>query len=241
MPGIKERFRNTYLHPRYLAQREIIRIIEKEGQILSGKLLDIGCGKKPYADYLSNVTSYIGLDMPFSMHGYMAIDVFGTDLDLPFAAGSFDNILCTEVLEHTPEPVIALREMNRVIKPGGILLLTVPFSEQLHEEPYDFYRFTVYGIQTLLKSSGWQIIRIHKRGGTFLELGYRTSSFLYTSIGASRTESGGLNPRPVIGPLVIAVCALVQLLSDLLNSLWKVELSTIGYGIVAKKVVEVGG
>jgi SAM-dependent methyltransferase len=241
MPGIKERFRNTYFHPRYLAQREIVRIIEEEGRILSGMLLDIGCGKKPYAAYLSNVTSYIGLDMPFSMHGHSDIDVFGTGLDLPFAAGSFDNILCTEVLEHTAQPVVALREMYRVVKPGGSLLLTVPFSEQLHEEPYDFYRFTIHGIRTLLNSSGWQIIRIHKRGGTFLELGYRTSSFLYTSIGASRTESGGLNPRPVIGPLVVGLCTLVQLVSDLLDRVWKVDLSTIGYGIVARKVVEAGG
>jgi SAM-dependent methyltransferase len=235
---IKERFRNSYFHPRYLAQREILKIIKEEGPTLTGKLLDVGCGKKPYAGYLPGVDRHIGLDIPVSMHGNSEVDVFGTGLNLPFAAQSFDSILCTEVLEHTQQPVLAIKEMNRVTKLGGLLLLTVPFSEQLHEEPYDFFRFTIHGVRQLLISNGWVILRLHKRGGTFLELGYRTSSFLYSTIGATRTETGGLNPRPVLGPLVIAICTLVQLFSDLLDHLWQVDLSTIGYGIVAQKVAE---
>jgi len=151
---VKKVFRHSYLHPRYLAQRELRKIIEIEGPKLHGRLLDVGCGEKPYAKLIQNVDFYIGLDVPTTMHGIAKLDVIGTVMALPFQDGTFNSILCTEVLEHLPEPLVALKEMHRVTKPGGILLLTVPLSEQLHEEPYDFYRFTKYALEHLLAQAG---------------------------------------------------------------------------------------
>lgn len=148
----------------------------------------------------------------------------------------FDCILCTEVLEHVPDPVIALQEMRRVTRPAGILLLTVPLSEQLHEEPYDFYRFTRYALIDLLGNTGWRVKRIHERGGVWLELGYRLSSALYTVARATRTSSGALQPRLILGPLIIVACALIQWVAALLDHCWRSSLSTIGYCVVPERV-----
>ena len=232
---LKEVVRYSYLHPRYLAQRELRRVIETEGPKLLGRLLDVGCGKKPYKELIRNVETYIGLDVPTTMHGTSKLDVIGTAIALPFREDTFDSILCTEVLEHLPEPLVALEEMHRVSKPGGILLLTVPLSEQLHEEPYDFYRFTKYGLEYLLGKTGWQILKIYERGGGWLELGYRLSSFLYSTIGATRQPSGALQPRLIAGPLIIAICALVQVIASVLDRIWSLPLSTIGYAVVARR------
>jgi SAM-dependent methyltransferase len=227
--------RNSYIHPRYLAQREITRIILLEEKSLHGKLLDVGCGRKPYRQFVSQVKEYIGLDVPSTIHNINNADVVGSSLALPFKNNYFDSILCTEVLEHIPEPLVALQEVARVTKQGGSLLITVPMSEQLHEEPYDFYRFTQYSLVHLLDKSGWKMIRLYKRGGTWLELGYRFSSFIYSTIGAQRTPSGYLKRRFLLAPLVALFCALIQIVVSCLDSVWKSDLSTIGFGILAQK------
>ncbi|HEX5688589.1 MAG TPA: methyltransferase domain-containing protein, partial [Roseiflexaceae bacterium] len=147
----------------------------------------------------------------------------------------FDSILCTEVLEHTPDPLQVLRELWRVTKPGGRLLLTVPLSEQLHEEPYDFWRFTKYALDELLRASGWRILRLHERGGTWLELGYRLSSFLYSAYGARRDATGAHTPHLLRGPAVLALCAAVQIAAAALDRAFPSQLSTIGYGLLAEK------
>lgn len=231
----KQWFAHSYLHPRHLAQRELGRLIARGANVLHGKLLDVGCGKKPYAN-LIHVDAYIGLDVPTSMHGTQQVDVIGTVLGLPFKDEVFDSILCTEVLEHVPDPVAALQEMRRVTRPGGVLLLTVPLSEQLHEEPYDFYRFTRYALTYLLDKTGWRVQCIHERGGVWLELGYRLSSALYTIIGATRTSGGALQPRLIFGPLAVIVCAIIQLMASVLDHLWRYPLSTIGYCVIAERV-----
>ncbi len=225
----------SFLHPRYLAQRELWKVLRIEGPRLHGKLLDVGCGQKPYMEVLKCVEEYIGLDVPTSMHDLSRVDVIGTAMTLPFQDCAFDNILCTEVLEHVPEPLFALKEMHRVTNSGGILLLTVPLSEQLHEEPYDFYRFTVYGLEHILNKSSWKILRIYQRGGGWLELGYRLSSYLYQTAGATKRAKGALQPRLVLGPFVVIVCALIQLSAMILDKVWKSSLSTIGYAVVAER------
>jgi SAM-dependent methyltransferase len=232
---IKSTFGHSYLHPRHIAQREIANFVRAEGVALRGQLLDVGCGRKPYGKWLSNVDHHWGADMPTTMHGPEHADVWASAAALPFADGTFDSILCTEVLEHTPDPAAGLREIARVSKTGAVLVLTVPFSEQLHETPYDFCRFTAYWLEHLLKTTGWEILRLRPRGGAWLELGYRVSSFLYTSSGATSDEHGKLSPRPVASFFVIPACAGVQLFSSVMDKLLPNNISTMGYGLVARK------
>ena len=232
---IKSVFGNSYLHPRHIAQREIANFVRAEGIKLNGLLLDVGCGRKPYGKWLPNIERHMGVDMPSTMHGPEHADVWASALALPFPDATFDSVLCTEVLEHTPDPAVGLREMARVSKAGSLLVLTVPFSEQLHEKPYDFCRFTSYWLEHLLKITGWEILQLRPRGGAWLELGFRVSSFLYTSFGATSDEHGKLTPRPIASFLVIPACAGVQIFSSIMDKLLPSNIGTMGYGVVARR------
>ena len=233
--AIKKRFGDTYFHPRHLSHREITRFVRAEGSKLRGRLLDVGCGKKPYAQWLPSVDRHFGVDMPSTMHGVEHADALASVLALPFDSGVFDSVLCTEVLEHTPSPIAGLREMARVAKPGALLLLTVPSSEQLHEKPYDYCRFTCYWLEYLLRETGWEIVRLQPRGGALLELGYRLSIFLYSSLGASADPHGKLTPRPLASFCIVPICASIQIFSVLLNKLLPSDVSTMGYGVLARR------
>lgn len=114
------------------------------------RLLDLGCGIKPFQHlYENHIDECIGVDAPFSLHDKGKVEVHALGHALPFMDEVFDVVLCTEVLEHVPEPEAVLREIRRVLKNGGRLIMTTPFLVPLHEEPYDFYRYTAYGLKYL--------------------------------------------------------------------------------------------
>ncbi len=140
-----------------------------------GDLLDVGCGRKPYhALFADRISSYWGVDYPVTMKGsYRSstqADAFANCLQLPFQDHSFDTVLNTQVLEHVPDPQKLIAEMSRVLKPGGVLILSAPMTWPLHEEPYDFYRYTTYGLKSLLNANQLRVIEEIQRGGTILTL-----------------------------------------------------------------------
>ncbi len=120
---------------------------------LIGDLLDVGCGEMPFRFALSPQVKYTGIDVEaaisFGMAGDGSIHIFDGRI-IPFPNDRFDHILCTEVLEHAEEPGMLMAEMHRVLKPGGSMILTVPFSARVHHAPYDFHRFTAYGLTKML-------------------------------------------------------------------------------------------
>ena len=106
------------------------------------RLLDLGCGVKPYASvYQQYVDEAIGIDVESTKHDRSVPDKFYNGRDIPFDDRYFDIVLTSEVLEHVPDPGHFLNEINRVLVPGGYLVLTVPFMSGIHEEPYDFFFF----------------------------------------------------------------------------------------------------
>jgi SAM-dependent methyltransferase len=122
-----------------------------------GYLLDLGCGIKPFKEvYQHYAESSVGIDVAQTPHETQHVDVFYDGKKIPFPDSVFDYVLCTEVMEHVSEPDDFLKEIYRVLKPGGILIMTIPFLVPLHEEPYDFYRYTKYGLKHLLNSAGYQ-------------------------------------------------------------------------------------
>jgi len=149
-----------------------------------GRLLDVGCGQKPYEKFFSDfVTEYIGIDLPQSKSANKLpkkADIYhDINKGLPFGNEFFDTVLCTEVLEHVPEPSSLIKEINRVLKKGGHLILSTPQCWGLHEEPCDYYRYTKYGLKYLVEKNGFELIFIEKRGGLWVMVGQRMSSLIH--------------------------------------------------------------
>jgi SAM-dependent methyltransferase len=90
--------------------------------------------------------------------------VIATAEALPFGGGTFDAVICSEVLEHVPDPRVVLAEASRVLQPGGRLLIAVPFLYQIHASPHDFGRYTDFFWRTALESHGFVIERLEKQG-----------------------------------------------------------------------------
>lgn len=131
-----------------------------------GIVLDVGCGGKPYAPLLAgHVDWHIGLDHPASGHETGQVDLFALAYDTALADESVDTVLCTFVLEHLEDPLRALQEIRRVLRPGGHLILSAPQSWHLHEAPRDFYRYTGYGLQYLLETSGLESLEVTPLSG----------------------------------------------------------------------------
>lgn len=148
-------------------RRSILRALQSAMPHMSGDLLDIGCGCMPYEPLLtappSRVTRYIGLDLPETT--YSKPDVAWDGCRMPFGDASFDCALATEVFEHCPDPEAVMREAHRVLKPGGLLVFTVPFLWPLHCAPNDAYRYTPFALQRHLENAGFSAIDIRALGG----------------------------------------------------------------------------
>jgi SAM-dependent methyltransferase len=133
----------------------------------SGAVLDVGCGEQPYRSLLTRARSYQGLDIAEAdeRFGYARPDtLFVSGYPWPVADSSADLVLCTEVLEHVLEPVELLQEVKRCLRPGGRLLMTVPFAARWHFVPYDYWRFTPSGITYLLHRAGFANVGVFSRG-----------------------------------------------------------------------------
>jgi SAM-dependent methyltransferase len=160
-PGILSVFMNPFFFIRYAFYKNIRRYIPQ----LKGKLLDFGCGRKPYEN-LFTVSEYVGVDMAETGHDHKnsKIDVYYDGKRLPFHDSVFDSLFCSEVLEHIFNPDEILPELNRVLKPGAKALITVPFSWNEHEMPYDYARYSSEGIKHLVEKNGFKIVELTKSG-----------------------------------------------------------------------------
>jgi SAM-dependent methyltransferase len=155
------------LNPFFFIRRALFLHIKALAVKQSGKLLDFGCGRKPYRNLFPNVAEYIGVDIEQQTghdHTNSQVDVFYDGKTIPFEKNVFDSIFCSEVLEHVFNIDDIIPELNRVLKKDGQLLLTVPFCWNEHEVPYDFGRYTSFGIKHLLEKHGFSVIENRKSG-----------------------------------------------------------------------------
>ncbi len=147
-------------------------IIEAAKGIYPGSIiLDAGAGECKYA-YLFSHCSYISIDFAKGepKWNYKRLSIIGDILSLPLKNSSVDAVICTQTLEHVNEPIVLLNELYRVLKINGRLYLTAPLGWPIHQSPYDFFRFTYFGLEYLLRKSGFDIEFIQPQGGYFLYL-----------------------------------------------------------------------
>ena len=132
-----------------------------------GRLLDVGAGEAPWRELMPERVEYVGVDADLSGEFGMRHLPDVTYYDgkrLPYDDNSFDHVLCTEVLEHIPNPATFLIDLKRVLRQGGTLILTVPWSARIHHLPHDYGRFTRFGLVALMESTGFSGVTIEERG-----------------------------------------------------------------------------
>jgi SAM-dependent methyltransferase len=151
---------------------------------IAGKILDFGCGSKPYEGLFINQQQYVGLDVEVSGHNHSdsKIDVFYDGKVIPFTDGEFDSVVAFEVVEHIFDLDISLTEINRILKDGGNFLFTIPFGWEEHEQPYDFARYTSFGIKSLLEKHGFEVVALNKTNNFILALAQNLISYIDTSV-----------------------------------------------------------
>lgn len=247
--------KRTILSPYWLDWRHLRRSIEELAPLARGWMLDVGCSERPYGRLFEPyVARYVGLDYPPALldkqpelwvildRAKRSVDVFGDGNRLPFRDESFETVLSTEVLEHVRSPGALVREMARVLKPGGRVLLTVPFVQPLHELPSDFYRFTPSSVRALLEEAGLVVEQLEPRGNYAAALGVLSSQFLLRSFGASRRQSdGSVIPSVWRSVVVVPVAAGLQAFFHLLSKWTTDDALALGYRAVAVKPQRLSG
>lgn len=225
---MKQLLIGTVLDPLWIAKRSLKRGILGAAHHAHGRLLDVGCGIKPYRAMFPQCREYLGIERPGTLSHSRVVDVWGDALQLPFAPATMDTVLCNEVLEHVPEPSQLFAEAARVLRPGGILLLTTPQVWGLHEEPWDFYRYTRYGLSYLAKKHGFEVVSVTPTCGTWAMAGQRTASWWFYSTGLVKIKPLNLAVRPLL--------ALWQLIAVALDEITGRRGDTLDNVLVARKV-----
>lgn len=151
-------------NPYFLHYRSLFSDLRKASFFAYGRMLDVGCGNKPYAKmFADKIAEHVGCDVVQSSE--RCVDVICPATELLFADCTFNTVLATQVIEHVADHRSMLLEVFRVLEKKGFLILSGPMYWPLHEEPYDFFRFTKYGLEFLLKSVGFIEIEILNNGG----------------------------------------------------------------------------
>ena len=147
-------------------RRKFSKILETYSE---GRLIDLGAGNLLYKSFLKQYCEiYESLDIRENPDLDYVQDIQDTDLD----SNVFDTVFCRNVLEHVENPRRAMSEISRILKDGGVAIVSVPHLAYLHNEPEDYYRFTKYGLEEIASDTELKTIETHTAGGLFSFLGY---------------------------------------------------------------------
>jgi SAM-dependent methyltransferase len=227
--------KKTPVHPQWLVARDSGHSCTALCRQLRGIVLDVGSGDRQLEKQLPAGTRYIGLDYPPSGTRYRALPhVWADAMQLPIRADAVDGVALFEVLEHLPEPGLALKEAARVLRSGGEVVLTVPFLYPIHDAPFDFSRLTAHQLQHLAASAGLEITELNERGYAL-----ETAAML-TCLSLAEACIRAVEQRRLIAlillPFLLSV-PIVNIAGYLLSRLFPVDrFMPAGYVAVLKKI-----
>lgn len=226
----------TPLHPQWFSFRDLKQFRKTIRSTSKGLVLDIGCADKKLKHFIPDNCQYFGLDYyKTAVKLYDSKpEVYGNAQHLPFAEGCAETVALLEVLEHLPNPNAAIAEAYRVLKNGGALIVTVPFLYPIHDAPFDFHRWTKYGLHELFSRHGFSLIQDGYRGKP------SETAALLCNIAATKQF---LNLCAGYNPLVIIAFPLLALFIPLINAFgWffsffggEDELMPFGYHAILRK------
>ena len=202
-------------------------------------ILDAGAGESIYKKFFSHC-NYKAIDLAVgeSRWNYANLDYVGFLHEMPIENEMFDAVLCTQVLEHLEWPRESVKEMHRVIKPGGKLYMTVPMAQNEHQVPYDFFRYTSYGLESICKHAGFNNIKITPFGGLWVrwafELPRAMSIFPSAGIRSKKPNLLGITLLPV-RVATLGIMRLLQVLFLYLERFDKKKNDPWGWECVATK------
>lgn len=175
-------WRGVFLNPFYLARKGLRESILEVRNEIQGSLLDVGCGMQPYKDFFQ-ISSYTGMEIDNEMSRKRnSADIFYDGITFPVEDNSYDSILMSQVLEHVFEPDLFLKEVHRSLKPGGKALITVPFIWDEHEQPWDYARYSSFGLKHILKKHNLQIISYKKINPGLSAICQIFNAYIYKSL-----------------------------------------------------------
>ena len=173
----------NYLAHNWLAIKKNNETLEKNFKNLKGIVYDLGCGERPYEEDILKVSDkYIGVDWGGTLHKLKADIVSDLNKPLPIESEVADTVTSFQVMEHLCEPQTMLNEAYRILKRDGNIILTVPFQWWVHEAPYDYFRYTPYGLKYMFEKAGFEDIKITPNTGFFsmwiLKMNYFSARFI---------------------------------------------------------------
>lgn len=147
------------------------------GKYVAGQVLDVGAGLSPYSDLISNHASHVTIVDVEDRSG--GVDLIADIQSMPEVdSASFDTVICTQVLEHVPQPSAAMAEISRVLIPGGHAVISVPHLSAIHEAPHDYFRYTSYALRRMAEDAGLQVVSISATGGLISFIAHGVSAAL---------------------------------------------------------------
>jgi len=197
---------------------------------LKGAVYDLGCGEMPYREWvLQFADRYVGVDWSDTLHELKADIIADLNDRLPIEDRVADSVISFSVLEHLREPETMLNEAYRLLKPGGAIVLQVPFMWWVHEAPHDYFRFTRYGLEHLFRKAGFVEVEIIANTGFWVMW---VTKFNYQT---RRLIRGPRLLRVGITAILWLVWIMDQITARWLDKYWKCEEETAGYTVSARK------
>lgn len=207
---------------RHLLEKQIKDL----SRFITGAVLDIGVGSFSRYKHLFTWEKYLTMDVKSGP----GVDIVAGIEQIPLDDNLCDSVICTQVLEHVPNPFVAAKEIYRVLKSSGYCLITIPQTSEIHEEPNDFFRYTKFGIAKVFNEAGFETVRMEQRGGFFSTVTQEWFRYYINKFSLYR--------RPVLGRVANRLFHLFGRVAMLFDSIDCSEANrkhAIGWAVVFKK------